>query len=86
MIFNQLKMLYHAMIDITKKWTSHRKDWGLIHFSWKYSSQTDFLNSRNGWAVKGKCTADKRPPLTYPAVSANMHPREDSRHPAYPPQ
>ena len=26
-----LKMLYLAMIDITKKWTGRRKDWGLIH-------------------------------------------------------
>lgn len=27
-----LKMLYLAMIDITKKWTGKRKDWGQIHF------------------------------------------------------
>jgi putative transposase len=26
-----LKMLYLAMMDITKKWTGRRKDWGLIH-------------------------------------------------------
>jgi Transposase and inactivated derivatives len=26
-----LKMLYLAMIDITKKWTGHHKDWGIIH-------------------------------------------------------
>lgn len=26
-----LKMLYLAMIDITKKWTGHRQDWGVIH-------------------------------------------------------
>ena len=26
-----LKMLYLAMMDITKKWTGHRKDWGQIH-------------------------------------------------------
>ena len=26
-----LKMLYLAMIDITKKWTGKRKDWGHIH-------------------------------------------------------
>lgn len=26
-----MKMLYLAMIDITKKWTGRRKDWGLIH-------------------------------------------------------
>lgn len=26
-----LKMLYLAMIDITKKWTGKRKDWGVIH-------------------------------------------------------
>ena len=26
-----LKMLYLAMVDITKKWTGRRKDWGIIH-------------------------------------------------------
>ena len=26
-----LKMLYLAMIDITKKWSGHRQDWGVIH-------------------------------------------------------
>jgi len=26
-----LKMLYLAMIDITKKWTGRRKDWGQVH-------------------------------------------------------
>jgi len=26
-----LKMLYLAMMDITKKWTGRRRDWGLIH-------------------------------------------------------
>ena len=26
-----LKMLYLAMVDITRKWTGRRKDWGLIH-------------------------------------------------------
>lgn len=26
-----LKMLYLAMIDITKKWTGRRQDWGVIH-------------------------------------------------------
>ena len=26
-----LKMLYLAMMDITKKWTGRRKDWGQIH-------------------------------------------------------
>ena len=26
-----LKILYLAMIDITKKWTGHRQDWGQIH-------------------------------------------------------
>ena len=25
------KILYLAMIDITKKWTGHRQDWGQIH-------------------------------------------------------
>lgn len=26
-----LKMLYLAMVDITKKWTGRRQDWGIIH-------------------------------------------------------
>lgn len=26
-----LKMLYLAMMGITKKWTGRRKDWGMIH-------------------------------------------------------
>ena len=26
-----LKMLYLAMMDITKKWTGRRRDWSLIH-------------------------------------------------------
>ena len=26
-----LKMLYPAMMDITKKWIGHRQDWGQIH-------------------------------------------------------
>ena len=26
-----MKMLYLAMMDITKKWTGHRQDWGRIH-------------------------------------------------------
>ena len=26
-----LKMLYLAMVDITRKWTGRRQDWGLIH-------------------------------------------------------
>jgi hypothetical protein len=26
-----LKMLYLAMMDIMKKWTGRRQDWGLIH-------------------------------------------------------
>ena len=26
-----LKMLYLAMIDITKKWIGRRKDWGQVH-------------------------------------------------------
>ena len=26
-----LKMLYLAMMDITKKWTGKRRDWGVIH-------------------------------------------------------
>ena len=34
-----LKMLYLAMIDITKKWTGHRKDWGQSILSWKFSSK-----------------------------------------------
>ena len=26
-----LKMLYLATMDITKKWTGRRQDWGVIH-------------------------------------------------------
>ena len=26
-----IKMLYLAMMDITKKWTGKRRDWGIIH-------------------------------------------------------
>jgi len=26
-----LKVLYLAMMDITKKWTGRRRDWGIIH-------------------------------------------------------
>ena len=26
-----LKMLYLAMVDITKKWTGRRQDWSVIH-------------------------------------------------------
>ena len=26
-----LKMLYLAMMDITKKWTGRRQDWSLVH-------------------------------------------------------
>ena len=26
-----LKMLYLAMLDITKKWTGRRQDWAVIH-------------------------------------------------------
>ena len=26
-----LKMLYLAMMDITKKWTGRRRDWSVIH-------------------------------------------------------
>ena len=29
--YSLFKMLYLAMIDITKKWTGRRKDWGTIH-------------------------------------------------------
>lgn len=28
---NLLKMLYLAVMDITKKWAGHRQDWGQIH-------------------------------------------------------
>lgn len=29
--YSLLKMLYLAMMDITKKWTGRRQDWGQIH-------------------------------------------------------
>ncbi len=31
-----LKMLYLATVDITKKWTGHRKDWGQIHSQFRF--------------------------------------------------
>ena len=39
-----LKMLYHAMMDITKKWTGHRQDWGQIH-----SQLEKFFEERLSW-------------------------------------
>ena len=38
-----LKMLYLAMMDITKKWTGKRRDWGVIHVLRIYLSH--LLNS-----------------------------------------
>jgi transposase-like protein len=42
-----LKMLYLAMIDITKKWTGRRKDWGAIH------SQLEifFADRLDNWSI-----------------------------------
>ena len=41
-----LKMLYLAMIDITKKWTGHRQDWGQIH-----SQPGNFLRRKIGKVI-----------------------------------
>ena len=40
-----LKMLYLAMIDITKKWTGKRKDWGKFTHSLRYFLLTDCRSS-----------------------------------------
>ena len=37
------KMLYLAMIDITKKWTGRRQDWSMIHVSWQSTSRIGCL-------------------------------------------
>lgn len=39
-----LKMLYLAMMDITKKWTGHRQDWGGGRSirSWRFSLKKDY--------------------------------------------
>ena len=41
-----LKMLYLAMMDITKKWTGRRKDWGQIHSQLEifFADRLDNLN------------------------------------------
>jgi transposase-like protein len=36
-----LKMLYLAMMDIKKKWTGKRKDWGIIHCQLEVFLPTD---------------------------------------------
>jgi transposase-like protein len=48
-----LKMLYLAMMDITKKWTGKRREWGQIILSLKYSLPTDCRSSRNSQPCKG---------------------------------
>ena len=37
-----LKMLYLAMVDITKKWTGHRQDWGQIHSQLEIFLKNDY--------------------------------------------
>lgn len=41
-----LKMLYLAMMDITKKWTGRRKDWGQIHSQLEifFAERLDYLD------------------------------------------
>lgn len=48
-----LKMLYLAQVDITKKWTGRRRDWGEIHSQLEVSSPTDYPNSRNPGSYQG---------------------------------
>ena len=39
-----LKMLYLAMMDITKKWTGHRQDWGRYIPSLRYLLKNGYLD------------------------------------------
>ena len=57
-----LKMLYLAMMDITKKWTGQRQDWGVIHaqLAVYFSGLDAGLSSST---------------LTYCAFTANMTPK-----------
>ena len=49
-----LKMLYLAIMDITKKWTGHRQDWGQIHsqleiyFEERLKQKTDYAIGKYG--------------------------------------
>ena len=46
------KMLYLAMIDITKKWTGRRAGWGKIHASCPYTLREGCRNRANDSAKK----------------------------------
>ena len=49
-----LKMLYLAMVDITKKWTGHRQDWGQYSIrSWKYFLKNDYPDYKLFLAFQG---------------------------------
>jgi putative transposase len=48
-----LKMLYLAMMDITKKWTGRRQDWGVIHSQLEVFLQTGYPISRKPPAHQG---------------------------------
>ena len=41
-----LKMLYLATMDITKKWTGHRQDWGQIEYSCAITPQVRQAGNR----------------------------------------
>ena len=70
-----LKMLYLAMMDITKKWTGRRQDWSLINGSRPCSLPTVCRIDRLHTGMSRVCAvrqhrSDERrltpPPLTYP--------------------
>lgn len=59
-----LKMLYLATIDITKKWTGHRKDGDRSIPSWKSSLKSDWkgykqYTGRQGWRSQSCLTYQK---------------------------
>lgn len=83
-----LKMLYLAMIDITKKWAGKRKGWGgKSTHSFKYSLPTDYRSSikyppNQGWNKRPIARAH----LTFRQFHTKLQLRGESRNPAFTPQ
>ena len=52
-----LKMLYLAMVDITKKWTGRRQDWRAIHAQMTvfFAERMPVLYCRQGGRGQGRC-------------------------------
>ena len=46
-------MLYLAMVDITKKWTGHRQDWGQIHSQLEIFLKNDYPDYKLFLAFQG---------------------------------